>query len=276
MLTALLVVRPAVIPTSAPAQAINPDFGKLPLSFVPNVGQTNPAVRFQVHDMSGMIFFTSGEAVLALPATASAATSVVHLRFEGANPTPMVAGVGRLPGIVNHFVGDNPAAWRTNIPTYAGILYRQLYPGIDLRYDGVNGQLKGTYVVAPGADPSLIRWHHDGATGVRLDEKTGDLLIGLADSTLIENAPIAWQEIEGQRIFVVASYVLAEDGSVGFAVGEYDRTQPLTIDPTLIYSTYLGGSGFEEAADIAVDGEGNIYVVGTTSSADFPTEGGYD
>ncbi len=272
-LAALLIARPLTTPALVPAQTINLDFGKLPLSFVPNVGQTDPAVRFQAHDMGGTVFFTSGEAVLALPAAASTALSVVHLRFEGANPTPAVVGVDRLPGIVNHFIGDDPAAWRTNIPTYAGILYQQLYPGIDLRYDGVNGQLKSTYVVAPGADPALIRWHHEGATGVCLDEATGDLLITLAGSTLIENAPIAWQEINGQRVPVAASYVLADDSSVGFALGSYDPALPLTIDPTLSYGTYLGGSGFEEVGGIALDGA--IYVAGTTSSTDFPTEGPY-
>jgi len=275
-LVALLMVRPPAVPTTAPASVVNLDFGKLPLSFVPNAGQTNPAVRFQVHDLGGTIFFAASEVVLTLPGTAQAAPPVVRLRFEGANPSPAVTGAGRLPGTVNYFVGNDPAKWRINLPIYAGVVYQHLYPGIDLRYDGTSGQLKSTYVVAPGADPTLIRWHHDGATNVRVDEATGDLLVTLAGSTLIEHAPIAWQEINGQRIAVAIRYMLTDDGSVSFALGSYDSTQLLTIDPTLSYGTYLGGSGPEEANDIALDGDGNVYVTGTTYSTDFPiTTGSY-
>jgi uncharacterized repeat protein (TIGR01451 family) len=263
-LAALLTMRPLVAPTTIPALNVNSDSIKLPLSFVPNAGQTKSAVHFEVHDMGGTIFFTSGETVLALPATTQTPSSVVRLHFEGANPAPAVVGVNRLPGIVNYFIGDDPALWRTNVPTYAGIVYRQLYPGIDLSYEGTNGQLKSTYTVAPAADPSLIRWRHNGATSVRVDETTGNLLVALAGSTLIEQAPIAWQEIDGQRVSVTARYVLANDGAVGFALGGYDAAKPLIVDPTLSYSTYLGGSDFDQAGSVALDGEGNIYVVGTT------------
>ena len=279
-LAALLVVRPLLMPAVAPAQTINLDLGKLSLSFVPNAGQTDPTVHFQVHDMGGTIFFTSGEAVLALPASTSAVPSVVHLRFEGTNSDPAVVGVDRLPGSVNYFIGNDPATWYTNLPTYAGVVYQQLYPGIDLRYDGTSGHLKGTYNVAPGADPSHIRWRHDGVTDVRLDEATGNLIITVASATekghtLIENAPIAWQEINGQRVPVIIRYVLADDGSVGFALGHYAPTWPLIIDPTLVYGTYLGGSGFEEADGVALDSAGNVYITGATTSTDFPTEHPY-
>jgi len=280
-LAALLILNPTARPLSTPTPAVNFDFGKLPLSFTPNVGQTEPAVKFQVHDMGGTIFFTSSEAVLALPATTSAALSVLHLRFEGANPASTVVGADPLPGIANYFVGDDPAMWHTELPTYAAIVYRQLYPGIDLRYDGTSGQLKGTYTLAPGADPSLIRWRHVGAAGVRLTAATGHLLISMVGSNkpgqdLIERAPVAWQDIDGRRIPVTARYVLADDGLVGLALGKYDRTKPLTIDPTLIYSTYLGGSSIEDAQGIAVDVDGNAIVTGSTSSSDFPTANSFD
>jgi len=273
-LAVLLMMRSAVMPTTVPAPVLSVDFGQLPLAFVPNAGQTDPAVRFQVHDRSGTIFFTTSEIVLTLPATEQAPSSVVRLRYEGANPNPKVVGLGRLPGIVNYFIGNDPAQWHTNLPTYAGIVYQHLYPGIDLRYEGTSGRLKGTYIIAPGADPARIRWRHDGATSVRLDESTGDLLIALTGATLIEHAPIAWQEINGQRVSVAVRYVLGDDGNVGFALGSYDPTQPLTIDPTMSYGTYLGGSLPEEAEGIAVDGAGNAYVVGTTHSTDFPTTAG--
>ncbi len=273
-LVALVVARPLIAPAATPEPAINLDFGKLPLSFIPNAGQTDPAVRFQVHDTGGTIFFTPDQVVLTLPTAEQTAPTVVRLRFEDTNPALAVTGADRLPGVVNYFIGDDPAQWRTNLPTYAGVAYRQLYPGIDLRYDGTSGRLKGTYTVAPGADPTRIRWHHGGATGVRLDEATGNLLIalpGAEDRPLVEQAPIAWQEIGGQRVAVAVRYVLSGDGSVGFALGRYDSTRPLVIDPTLVYSTFLGGSGLEQAEGIALDGDGNVYVAGTTHSVDFPT-----
>jgi uncharacterized repeat protein (TIGR01451 family) len=276
-LAALLVARLLATPTTAPVPAIKLDFDKLPLSFVPDVGQAVPTVHFQVHDSGSTIFFTPGAAVLALPERGASARSVVRLRFEGANPAPAMIGIDRLPGTANYFVGNDPAKWRTNLPTYAGLVYQQLYPGVDLRYDGTSGQLKGTYTVAPGADPSCIRWRYAGAADVRLEAATGDLLIAVSRTAaggynLIEHAPAAWQDIDGERVSVDARYALADDGSVGLALGSYDPTWPLTIDPTLIYGTYLGGSGFEEVEGIALDSDGNIYVAGTTSSTDLPTE----
>lgn len=178
---ALLLLSAAATPARTEVVGLTaaPDFGKLPLSFVPNAGQSDPAVRFQAQGMGGTFFFTPGEVVLSLrapsPARDSEASpstsqqirnpesqirnsSVVRLRFEGASPEPEVTGAERLPGIVNYFIGNDPAKWRTRLPTYAGIVYQQLYPGIDLHYNGTEGVLEGTYTVAPGADPAWIRW----------------------------------------------------------------------------------------------------------------------
>ncbi len=279
-------------PAAAPVAA--PDFGKLPLSFVPNAGQTDPAVRFQVRGMGGTIFFTESEVVLALPQgseqpnrpdplarldplapledSAPRPVSVVRMQFVDANPAPAIAGAAQLPGIVNYFIGNDPAQWRTNLPTYAGIVYEGIYDGIDLRYDGAEGQLKGTYVVAPGADPAQIAWRYAGAEGVSVDVQTGDLRIQLPDgATLSEQAPVAWQTVDGERVTVSAGYAVGSDGLVSFALGSYDPAHPLVIDPTLVYSTYLGGSGDDWGEGIAVDSEGNAYVTGYTTSTNFPT-----
>ncbi len=309
--------------TSSAETTIAPEFGKLPLSFVPNAGQTNSTVRFEARGMGGRLFFTPGGVVLSLPTPAEPRTlsvepgddsdrtlnahplprntAMLRLRFEGANSTPEITGDERLPGIVNYFTGNDPAKWQTNLPTYAGVVYRELYPGIDLQYDGTEGLLKGTYTVAPGADPSRIRWRYDGATNMRINETTGDLLIDLytpaakqeravdhrleakerrresqskiqnLKSKIIESAPIAWQEIDGQHVPVSIRYAITDDGSINFTLGDYDSTHPLTLDPTLIYSTYLGGSGTDEGNGVAVDSAGNVYVTGLTYSSNFPT-----
>ena len=265
--------------TKAPMSNVAAGYGLLPLAFVPNVGQSDAVVRYQAHAMGGMLFFNDDEVVLSLPATGSRrqtedqTRSDVHLRFDGLDDAHRVVSAERLPGIVNYFIGNQPSRWLTNLPTYAGIVYEQLYPGIDLRYDGAQSTLKGTYTLAPQADPSRIRWHYQGATSVRVDEQTGDLLLELDHgATLIEKAPSAWQAIDGTRTSVTVQYVVMEDDSIGFALGAYDPNQPLTIDPLLIYSTYLGGSSFDSAKSVAVDAAGYAYITGATQSTDFPTQ----
>lgn len=292
--------------------SISPDFGRLPLSFVPNAGQTDTAVRFQSRGLGGNIFFTPDEVVLSLPTPTQTQTlqaaalnspgrfqqnhrprlsdlspiplAVVRLRFEGANPTPEITPAQPLPGVANYFIGNDPTKWRTHLSTYAGIVYQELYPSIDLHYDGADGRLKGNYLVSPGADPSLVRWRYLGAVNTQVDAETGDLLINLPGSSgaganriLTERAPIAWQEIDGQRVPVTVRYDVAEDGSIGFILGEYDAARLLIIDPTLEYSVIFGGGYSDIAAGIAVDAAGSAYIVGTTQSHDFPvTSGAYN
>lgn len=246
---------------------------RLGLSFVPNRGQSEPFVHFHVQSQAGTLFFMSDEVLLRLARSEQA--EALRLHFEGANPNPELAGNKRLSGVVNYFIGNDPAKWRTNLPTYAAVTYKELYRGIDLRYDGTEGLLKGTYLVAPHADPTGIRWRYEGATTVKLDETTGHLLITTGTNeapSLIEEAPIAWQTIKGQRVNVSSRYVVT-DGTVSFALGAYDPTQPLIIDPTITYATYLGGSDDDNASDIAIDQAGNIYLTGSTASIDFPTPG---
>jgi hypothetical protein len=146
-------------------------------------------VHFQVQDLHRTLFFTDGEIVLSSPSARPAAeavaqgtifdaappSEVVRVRFAGAHPTPTITGAAALPGIVNYFIGNTPTQWRTGVPTYAGVMYHDLYPGVDVHYDGTAGRLKGTYIVAPGADPERIRWNYVGAHRVALDGATGDL-----------------------------------------------------------------------------------------------------
>jgi uncharacterized repeat protein (TIGR01451 family) len=270
----------------------------LPLRFVPNAGQTDPAARFHAETPGGTLFFTPSEVVLALPQMAPAErpqagrdldvgrgrgavdpgvpVHVVRLRFLGAEARPEIAGAERLPGTYSSFRGQDSSRWRSGLPTYGAVEYRHLYPGIDLRYEGVEGRVKGTYRVEPGADPSRIRWTYAGAEPARTD-RAGNLRVASRGSVVMEEAPAAWQESAGRRRPVAARYDVAADGSIGFALPDgYDRTRPLVIDPTLTYSTFLGGGGEDVGYSVAVDASGAAYVTGYTLSVDFPTKAALD
>ncbi len=303
-----VVVLLAALHSSAPYPLAYPDtlsgstitassLARMPMAFEQNEGQVDPSVQFIAHYEGGSFFFTRSEVVLALPEGNShdgqpvpeqdraviagpVPTRVIRLQFVGAEAGVAVAGEGLLPGRVNYFVGKDPSGWRTGISSYRQVVYAGLYPGIDLNYAGTPDSLKATYTVAPGADPALIRWRYEAAGRPKLDA-AGNLELrmdGDADEAtpplLREDAPVAWQEISGTRIPVDVAFSLSADGNIGFTVGNYVMTEPLIIDPTLTYSTYLGGTNGDGAYDIAVDAEGNAYVIGSTASSDFPVVAG--
>ena len=180
-----------------------------------------------------------------------------------------------LPGVVNYLVGNDPAQWHTDVPTSARVRYTALYPGIDLTVYGTEGGgLEYDAVVAPGADPAAFALAIRGADAVTLDDATGELVLTTGAGEVRQHAPVAYQERNGERQAVAARYDMRADGTVGFAVGEYDATLPLVIDPmqgTPVYSTYLGGSGEDEGQGIAVDSDGNAYVTGFTTARTSPS-----
>ena len=278
LLLALLAL-PLVQRSAPPAQpqplAAAPAPQAQPLAFSPNAGQLDPDVRFQARTSGGALFFGDAEVTLALGGSEQPADpTIVRLQFAGAQ-TASIEAEQRLPGVINVFSGRDPARWRSGLPRYAGLRYRELYPGIDLRFedDAARG-LRSIYTVAPGTDPRRIRWRYAGTETPQIDSHTGALQISLSGSaqrTLSATAPIAWQLRDGRRAPVAARYTQEPDGSVGFALGGYDRSRPLTIDPTLDFSSHLGGSGDDIAYAVAVDGQGDAYITGRTASSDFPT-----
>ena len=267
-------------------------YGKLPMSFEANVGQVATPAQFLARGPGYAVALEPTQAVLALrsaakPSTGQATpdrpgiepvpaspenttTTRLALQFVGANPAAAVAGESQLPGIVNYFIGSDPAQWHSNVKTFGQVRYRDLYPGIDLVYYGNPQQLEHDFIVAPGADPSTIRLRFDGATGVALADN-GDLAAAVDGREVRLQAPVVYQENGAVRQPVQGRYALDQEGAVRFALGEYDRTRTLVIDPVLVYSTYLGGSAHDYGRGIAVDSTGAAYVTGDTQSANFPT-----
>ena len=305
-------------------------YGKLPLGFEVNHGQASVDVRFLARGNGFTLFLGRASAALAFatrhesdPVAASGGKNAsgdsvrFRMRLVGADPDAATSGSGELPGIVNYFVGNDPNEWRTDIPTYATVRYEDVHPGIDQVYYGNQGQIEYDFVVAPDADPAVIRIRLDGGEPFHKDAE-GNLSFGPSPGTdgarIRMLKPVIYQIAGGERREVSDEYVVFGQSEVGFRVGSFDRSRPLVIDPVLSYSTFLAfRSGRAVAADssgnasvtglggtgdafvaklnasgsalvyttslgsgsggvsIAVDGDGNAYVTGQTSSTEFPT-----
>src|SRR5215831_1268347 len=245
----------------------------LPLFFEPNQGQTDSRVKFLARGRGYGLFLTANEAVLKLQAPVenqperSMVSDVIRMRFAGSQTSPSVAGTQPLPGKSNYFIGNDPSKWRRNIPQFGRVEYQSVYPGIDLAYYGQQGQLEYDFRVSPGADPSSIAMSFEGATA-HLD--AGDLVLSTNRGDVRFHAPQLYQTDGNKRTEVSGQFQLLADNKVGFQVGEYDRSRELVIDPTLSYSTYLGGGLSESSPLVAADAGLNIYVAGSTTSTDFP------
>ncbi len=248
---------------------ISAAYGKLPLSFEANQGQTDSQVNFLRAGPGYAVFLTQSEAVLSLQTSATAPGAVLRMQMVGGNLAARASGLDPQPGMSNYLTGNDPSQWHTNVSDFARVKLQGVYPGVDLIYHGNQGQLEYDFTVAPGADPGTIRLAFQGADSTTLNAQ-GDLVLHTAAGDVVEHAPVLYQEIGGMRQSVSGRYLIGADGQVGFAVGSYDTSEPLVIDPTLSYSTFLGGSGRDEPVGIAVDGDGNVYVTGVTESTNFP------
>ncbi|HKQ93035.1 MAG TPA: SBBP repeat-containing protein [Blastocatellia bacterium] len=271
--------------TAKPVQAskaeVEAAYGKLPLSFEANLGQTDDHVNFLSRGHGYGLYLTATETVLKLRNE----SSVLRMKFLGANPRPKVAGVDQLPGKTNYFIGSDPRKWRKDIPTYAKVKYEAVYPGVDVVYYGAQGrELEYDFIVAPGADPKAIKLSFEGADKLELNDQ-GDLVLQLAGKPIHLRKPVVYQEKNGVRQEIASNYAPAGAREVAIDIAAYDASRPLVIDPVLAYSTYLGGSGQDAGLEIAVNAHGSAFVTGLTTSLDFPpapaaprlgSGGGYD
>jgi len=304
-------------------------YGKLPLSFEINNGQSDPHVKFLSRGQGFNLFLTGDAAVFSLAGSKpgpqpiwapsemkgvnqgnsnkrqSTINTFLQMKLIGANPEARVRGMDVLLGKANYFIGRDPSIWRTKVPTYAKVKYEDVYPGIDLVYYGNQGQLEYDFVVAPGADPKAIKLALEtsspilGSRNAKADPAmqiahNGDLVLKTAGGKIRLQKPMIYQLREsrpslvaggqltsttenkrpdsdnGLRTRIEGQFVLTSHNQLSLIVEGYDHSKPLVIDPTLSYSTYLGGSGGDGAETIQVDSNGNAYVIGTTNSTNFP------
>jgi hypothetical protein len=238
----------------------------LPVVFVPNVGQAYAPVRYVAETSEVRAAFLDDGVLL------EDRGAQVHVRFQGVTDG-RPEGRNRLDARVNLLRGNDPLAWHSEVPAFAAVAYPGIYPGIDAIYGGSGPRLKSEFRVAPGADPLAIRLKYEGATEVRV-EQAGSLYVRAGAIELREFAPVLYSEMpNGTHQPVAGGYRVYEDKSVGFEIGPYDQTLPLVIDPTISYSTYLGGSGTGAVTGVARDAQGNLYAAGWTDSTNFPIAG---
>ena len=281
--------------SESPATRVKEAYGKLPLNFEANQGQTDARVKFLARGSGYSLFLTSEEAVLILnrsrvsgagdwgaaalehdqqvPKPQPPTPTALRMKLVGANHAASVVGVDELPGKSHYFIGNDPQQWRTDIAQHGKVTYQGVYPGVDLVYHGNHGNLEYDFVVGAGADPRAIELTFAGAREVRLGAE-GDLVLGVGDGEIRQLKPVIYQELQGVRKEIAGGYRIDGEAHVRFEVGNYDVSRPVVIDPVLVYSTFLGGSGSDIGRDVAVDEDGNAYVTGQTASPNFPTTPG--
>jgi uncharacterized repeat protein (TIGR01451 family) len=301
-------------PENSPKARVVQNLLQSPMSFEANQGQTDSHVKFLSRGTGYTLFLTSSEAVLALssvntrlaapgrisgfgsnpanplsvgnldrtpqPAAVeprpAAREDVLQMRLVGANSAPQISGVDETSAKSNYYIGNDPSKWRINVSNFAKVHYAAVYPGVDLVYYGNQRQLEYDFVVAPGADPSVITLGFAQPNGANKDlplhiNADGDLVAHLSGGDVSFHKPIVYQTGRDEtKQPIDGRYTLKADGQARFELGPYDHSKQLVIDPIISFATYLGGSNEDLATGIGVDKYTDIVIAGSTRSADFP------
>jgi hypothetical protein len=242
-------------------------FESLPLAFEANTGKFDKRVKFIARTPGKTLFVVPEGMVFVLDQSSAPDTvqAILRMEFWGAARKGIFQGVDRLAAKTNYF---SEGVAITDVPNFARVQQQGVYGGIDVIYYGNQGRLEYDFIVSPGADPARIRLRLSGQKAAHLS-RAGDLVLQTVAGELVMKKPMAYQDDDGARKEIGARYVL-KGNEVSFALASYDRSRALVIDPLLVYSTFIGGSGDDRANAIALDSAGNIYIAGQTDSTDFP------
>jgi hypothetical protein len=246
--------------------------------FERNDGQIDNHVLFEAHGLEYSAFLTREGVTLVLPAGQASTRGnghVVRLSFQAVNPRAAIEGMEKLPGHSSYFSGSDPTQWHTRVPQFARVRYRDIYPGIDLIFYMRDGRLEYDFAAAPGANTQAVRMKIEGA--LALLTSRGDVALKEGDHELIRLKKPRAQQADAKIRLVRAGYSV-HGREVGLALGPYDHSRALLIDPALIFSTFLTSniancSSCDTLGDIAADNSG-IYVTGGTLSNTFPFKTG--
>ncbi len=277
-------------PLKSPSVPTSAVLNSLPLMFEANHGQFAPDVKFRTRIGQANAWLTSSGVVFQQPQHTHSSPAVSSLRFVGGASHPEMIGEQPQSARSNYLFGNKASQWKRDIPHFGKVRYHCVYPGIDVVVYGNPTQLEYDFVVSPGSQADAIVLGFEGIDQLSLDQR-GNLMVTGNSTITIHHKPVAYQMIGGQKRLVDVEYQLdfpqpptpspsssarllqpPTPNQVRFKLGDYDPTQPLVIDPTVSFSSFLGG-GFPDAAfAVAADGLGNVVVVGTTLSINFLTQ----
>ncbi len=290
LLTLLLALAGTSGFASAEPSAEEPGPGvlpRLPLLFEANGGAYHESVGFVAHGPGYTLMLTPGGTSLllessvteergSLPLTRPVHVAALRTTFVGGRSDAAMTGVEPAPTLIHHIRGNDPEAWSVDNPTFTRVRYDQVWPGVDAVFYDADGQLEYDFVVAPGADPSVVRLAYEGADRLSLRDD-GALVLHTPAGELVNSAPVLYQHTGESREPVTGRFVLHGGDEVGFAVDDWDTARPLVIDPVMVYASTFGGTMADYNYDLAVDAQGRAHLVGETLSADLPwTFGAYD
>ncbi len=257
----------SVSPVRNPARFVPNDrrvlesYLQLPLSIVANAGQFPAHVLYRAVTQGYSANFSRQGVDIELADRVRIAA--IRLSLPGSNPNPTLIAQDPLPGVLNYFHGSDSKRWLTRVSHYRRLLYKSVYPGIDLVFYGRSGRLEFDFVVAPGAAPSAIALSLEAAGHPRIDDR-GDIVLPTPAGELRQHRPVAYQDTPRGRRWLDARYVAASGTSFGITAPDYDPALPLVLDPVLSFAACLGGN---DTAKVAIDSQGFAYIAGRIGSA---------
>lgn len=268
------------------------DYGNLPINFIQNRGQVNGKALFYARTQGYTLWITKDGLIFdavkggitgkkkrdntkaknGKRKSTTVIRDVSGLFFPGSRKDLEIVMSDISEHKVNYLIGNDPSKWHVNISTSKLILYKNIYPNIDLKVYGIERQIEYDWIVKPGGDPKKIRMEYQSVKDTRID-KEGNLVIETEFGELMHRKPVSYQNVKGNKVKVKVNFKRIRRNTYEFEVNEYNSKCELIIDPlVLVYSTYLGGSGVDgSCSTMALHPDGAVYLTGCTESYDFPT-----